>query len=67
MRQLLLMAEMSALGASVIQKTLFGTLRRHMPKFGWCTTGQHGACTKKTSSTEVTCTCECHEKVVESN
>lgn len=38
-----------------------------MPKFGWCTTGQHGACTKKTSSTEVTCTCECHEKVVESN
>lgn len=37
-----------------------------MPKFGWCTTGQHNACTKKTASTDIVCTCECHEKTVES-
>ena len=33
-------------------------------KFGWCLTGQHTSCPKKTLS--VACTCECHNKTVES-
>lgn len=60
------MAETSAPDALVTQKTSSGTLRRNMSKFGWCTTGQHSSCTKKTASTDVICTCECHEKTVES-